>query len=82
MDNINEQYTNGTFEMWVYPRKTVDELKGRIVAIRLQSTDEKSAKREFHEMIDRMDFGRRKYTVAYNLWVQTKPGMSWTKVEW
>lgn len=79
--NNNENRT-GNFEMWVYPTKTVNELKGRIVAVKLQSTDEKSAKREFFEMIDRMDFGRRKYNVSYNLWIQTKPNMSWEKVEW
>lgn len=79
--NNNENRT-GTFEMWVYPRKTVDQLTGRIVAIRLNATDEKTAKREFFDMIDRMNFGRRQYKVAYNLWVQPKPNMSWEKVEW
>lgn len=79
--NNNDNRT-GTYELRVYPRKTVDQLTGRIMAIRLVATDEKSAKREFHETINRMDFGRRKYNVAYNLWVQTTPGMSWEKVEW
>lgn len=79
--NNNENRT-GTFEMRVYPRKTVDQLTGCIVAIRLNATDEKSAKHEFHETIDRLNFGRRQYKVAYNLWVQTKLGMSWGKVEW
>lgn len=78
--NNNENRT-GTFEMWVFPIKTVDKLTGRIVAIRLTATDEKSAKREFHEMIDRLNFGRRQYKVAYNLWFKTKPCMSWEKVK-
>lgn len=80
--NANNEQLTGTFELWVFPQKTVDQLTGRIVAIRLTATDEKSAKHEFHEMIDRLNFGRRQYKVVYNLWCQTKPGMSWEKVKW